>query len=187
MTDVAERLVGMLGPARANLDGAGRGHGAVTPQMVAAGLAKCSNPIGAALLQAKVTGDFRYVELEQALHAELLPRAFREGWRVHRPRTLEGTVRQLLRLALANFLAPEQCPRCGGRLTVHDRSTRQDKDCPRCGGAGTIDLTAKEMASELGLTSPAWKKRWASRYTNVQAWLQDLYGTAEGDLTRALR
>lgn len=177
----------MLGPARANLDGAGRGHGAVTPQMVAAGLAKCSNPIGAALLQAKVTGDFRYVELEQALHAELLPRAFREGWRVHKPRNLESTVRQLLRLALANFLAPEQCPRCCGRLKVHDRSTHQDKACPRCGGAGTINPTAKDMAAELGLTAVAWKKRWASRYSNVQAWLQDLYGTAEGDLTRALR
>lgn len=182
-----ERMVGMLGPSRMNLDGAGRGHGSMTPQMVAAGLAKCSNPIGASLLQAKVTGAFRYVELEQALHADLMSRAFREGWRANKPRSLEGMVRQMLRMALFHFLAPELCPRCKGRMTVRDRALRADAPCPRCSGQGSVGMSAREMSAELGLTPTAWKKRWEQRYSGIQAWLHELYGTAEGDLTRALR
>lgn len=181
-----ESAISLLGPARVQLNGNG-GGGALTPEMVQAGLGNLRDADGAALLLAKVQGVSGYARLESSLHARVLTLARREEWKTEKPRRIEDLTRALLRLALLEFLIPPQCSLCKGRAKRYNRATRADVDCPRCDGVGALPLSGRERARELGIAHTTWDRTWAKRYQRIQAFLSDLYGTAEGDLKRVLK
>lgn len=181
-----ESALSLLGPTRVRLDGSG-GVGELTTAMVQAGLGALKDEDGAALLLAKVQGVTGYARLEHNIHRRVLAIAKREGWRPDKPRTLKELCLGMTRLALLEFLIPQKCSMCHGRAKRYVRAKRDYEPCRRCDGVGSLPLSARERARELGIAPTTWQRNWSPRYQRIQAFLSDLYGTAESDLRRALR
>ena len=185
MRDV-DTVLAMVGPGRPSFT-VGAGGGELTPELVRGALGMLRDQDGASLLYSKVRGDVNLSEMERRLFPRWLARAEADGWTVTGAQSLGEVIARMLRLALLEFLVPSRCPRCGGRKTTYHRASKTDIACYRCHGRGELPLKESERAAHAGIPMPAWKSRWGARYRQLQAWLDELYGSAEADLSRALR
>lgn len=182
-----EHKLAMLNPTRVRLDGAGGGGGTLTPEIIAGALGSAREQKGVDLLIAQLVGITDYKGLENRLHDPLLFMAFQRGWIVEPPMTLQRMVRNLLRMALYEKLIPPRCTLCKGRCTRYNRKLKKEENCQRCKGLGTMELQRYERRMHLEVTLEDWERHWKRRYHDVQAWLDNLTGTAEAEIRRSLR
>ena len=184
-----EHKLAMLNPTRVNLNGAGGGgKNLLTSETIAGALGNAGEQRGVDLLIADFVGITDYRGLENRLYEPLLFMAFRRGWIPPAPLTLQWLVRRMLRVALYEKLIPERCSGCKGRGKRQKRvPKRQEIDCPDCNGRGTLCLSLAERLEQMRLDLDQWERCWSQRYHDIQAWLDNLTGTAEADFNRALR
>lgn len=181
-----EHKLAMLNATRVNLGGTGGGR-TLTPETIAGALGSAHERRGVDLLVADLVGTTNYQDLENRVYDPLLALALRRGWIPPAKTTLQWMVRALLRLALYEKLMPRQCTLCKGRRVRYKRTLKKDVDCQRCDGRGSMELKNRERMQQLELNRDAWDRYWRWRYHDVQAWLDNLTGTAEAEIRRALR
>lgn len=182
-----EHKLAMLNATHVNLNGTGGGGGTLTAETVAGALGSVNERRGVDLLVADLVGIADYQGLENRLYEPLVFMAFNRGWIAPEGMTLQRMVRSLLRLALYEKLVPEKCPACKGRRVRFKRALKKEIACPKCGGRGSMELSRRERLEHLELDLDGWERCWRWRFRDVQAWLDNLTGTAEAEIHRALR
>lgn len=105
-----------------------------------------------------------------------------ERWRIPRP----DFIRDMCRLALAEYLSPRICYRCHGRGYVTRRVTGKRDKCPTCYETGHIVYQAKDRCHILGVAPDAWSKSWKERYSAIQSLFDKYDGLALGGVAKRM-
>lgn len=187
-----ERVLMLLEAKKVDWTGSGgRSSDALTAEDVAAAVARIKNPAGRMLLVSRATGmkgvEGDYGRLEAAFLERVCARAARHRWVVKAPREGLSFYRLMTRLALFEFVLPAGCPKCEGRCTQYNRRLRRELPCSRCRGIGTVALSDRERARELGLHHRTYIETWKERYEGVLATVAAAYRDAKRDLSSALQ
>lgn len=100
---------------------------------------------------------------------------YKNGWQVKRPNTMGG----LVRLAVYELGNPRHCPAC------NSTGDRAGKPCEPCEGKGSLENTDRTRALIAGMSLFNFQ-RWAERYEELLAEIQDIERQAINDLKHAL-
>lgn len=120
-------------------------------------------------------------ELTAAMVARWLPIAREEAWRPGLRRVGDRTVtrdlRQVVQLvclhAILEYAVPLMCPECKGRKYRYPKQSGEAaKPCQRCRAAGTVAVSGRERARELGFSEATWRRHWARRYERMLSFLE---------------
>jgi len=123
----------------------------------------------AALLRAAIAGDYGESNLRDLYvwaWQEAMDLAISAKWEIPKGREI---LRKMAKRAAEEivFKRLTLCPNCGGSKSVQPNQHNPTGDCTPCGNTGTINPTAEQMASIIGVTEQEWRNVWAPRYVRV--------------------
>ena len=160
----------LLNPKVSNYGDARGGTPNVTPEMVAASLARA--PDGArALIRVMVGDTSSWAALKREYRRAFTIEANRRRWKPGPtlPKYLDG----IAHTALMLYVHPPMCRRCKGRGSVLPRGHEVPITCPVCQGAKIRDINEADKAQMAGIPYSTWRDTWEDRYKDAVAILHE--------------
>lgn len=160
----------MLSPKGIDYRGTHGGIPNITPEMVAASLARAHD--GArALIRVKVGDTSSWDTLRREFRRALTIEANKRHWKPGPtlPKYLEG----ICHTALMLYVHPPKCRRCKGRGSVTPRGHEAPIACPVCLGAQYRDPDEAAKAGMAGIPYSTWRDTWEDRYKDAVAILHE--------------
>jgi len=145
----------------ANYNGTG-GIPSISPEDVAACLAKIKERGPSLLIRAQLMDDVAYRELRALFRQHVAHLAMIKHWKTG-PKFAEY-FDGLCDSVLHYYLVPDTCGRCHG----HGHITRSDSaiiPCPVCAETGHREVSERDKAKTAGIPISLWKDVWEERYT----------------------